>query len=120
MGIARRNRVSAWASRQREARRAARSRGVPVPGTGVRHFHRSPGGSRNPNGAIHRGNQEWGRKARKWEDHHSIIPAQAEADSIAEQLEALEPDDSQDAYEVYLDELSGNWYDDPQFDREED
>lgn len=108
MGMARQNRVAAWASRQREVRRAARSRGIPVPGTGVRHFHRSPSGARNPNGATQRPNREWGRKARKWEDHHSIIPAQAEADSIAEGLDE------------YHDSLYGVYHEYEEIDREED
>lgn len=66
-------------------------RGVPVPGTGVTHGHRSHNGKRNAAGALE-GNLEWGGKARKQEADQRGLNNKARRQAIADQ-------DFSDSYE---------------------
>lgn len=59
-------------------------RGVPVPGTGVTHGHRSHNGKRNAAGALE-GNMEWGGKARKQEADQRGLNNKARRQAIADQ-----------------------------------
>jgi hypothetical protein len=87
MGVARRN-PGAHDQYWQERRRAAQSKGIPVPGTGVTHGHHKPS-ARNPHGAIHHVNGEWGSKNRKREDADRNLARRAAQDAIAEQVRDL-------------------------------
>lgn len=71
----------AWAREQ--------GRGVPVPGTGVTHGHRSHNGKRNPAGGLE-GNLEWGGKSRKQEADQRGLNNKARRQAVGEQIAELD------------------------------
>lgn len=75
-----------WVQRQKERKRAAESKGIPVPGTGVRHWHKRKSGS-NKSGSLSKLNGEWGSKARKQEDDQRGINNRARWQAIQDQLD---------------------------------
>lgn len=113
MGMARNNWSNGSTQRNAERRRVAEiGRGVPVPGTGVNHWHRSPSGNRNPAGGIHTVSEEWGSKDRKEEAALRGLNNTARREAISDQ--EYDPDDDLHAVHVYdrLDELSDDLLED--------
>lgn len=77
-----------WAQRQKERERAIGG-GVPVPGTGVRHWNKRRSGA-NKSGSLNKLNQEWGATARKQEDDQRGINNRAREQAIADQIASFD------------------------------
>lgn len=91
-----------WNQRDKAKRRAASEKGVPVPGTGVRHQHKHKSGS-NKSGSLKKLNLEWGASDRKQEDDQRGINNRARQQAIEDQVASFEEDESPIQY--FYDEL---------------
>lgn len=85
MGMARRNWMQGVSQRRAARIRANETKGVPIPGTGVSHFHKHSSGS-NKSGALNKLNGEWSPEGRKEEDDLRGINNTARRQNIEEQV----------------------------------
>lgn len=86
-------------------------KGAPVPGTGVRHYHKGREGS-NKSGALSKLNLEWGATARKQEDDQRGINNRARQQAIEDQIASNFPTEAETAEAA---DASRCWDDDLDF-----
>lgn len=85
MGMARGNWRQGISQRRAARIKANETKGVPIPGTGVRHFHKHKSGS-NKTGSLSNLNGEWSSKGRKMQDDERGINNAARRQNIDEQV----------------------------------
>lgn len=85
MGHARRNWMQGIVQRKAARIKANETKGVPIPGTGVSHYHKHSSGS-NKSRSLNKLNGEWSPEGRKEEDALRGINNHARQQNIAEQV----------------------------------